>query len=52
MNDFYDTLNRQVQALFDGEDDVIAALANFSALLNDNLEDINWIRALVLIAVL
>nr|WP_108946896.1 GAF domain-containing protein [Shewanella halifaxensis] len=43
VKDFYDTLNRQVQALFDGEDDVIAALANFSALLNDNLEDINWV---------
>ncbi|MCL1130307.1 GAF domain-containing protein [Shewanella sairae] len=40
---FYDTLNRQVQALFAGEDDIIAALANFSALLNDNLTDINWV---------
>ncbi|MEZ9200564.1 MULTISPECIES: GAF domain-containing protein [unclassified Shewanella] len=40
---FYDTLNRQVIALFSGEDDQIAALANFSALLNDNLPDLNWV---------
>ncbi|MEZ9593652.1 GAF domain-containing protein [Shewanella sp. 10N.261.52.F9] len=43
MNDFYDTLNRQVQALFEGEDDIVAALANFSALLNDNMTDLNWV---------
>ncbi|MCG9729312.1 GAF domain-containing protein [Shewanella sp. Isolate13] len=43
VNDFYDTLNRQVQALLTGEDDTIAALANFSALLNDNLTDLNWV---------
>ncbi|GIU36671.1 free methionine-R-sulfoxide reductase YebR [Shewanella schlegeliana] len=43
MNDFYDTLNRQVLALLTGEDDTIAALANFSALLNDNLTDLNWV---------
>ncbi|MCL1094256.1 GAF domain-containing protein [Shewanella kaireitica] len=40
---FYDTLNRQVIALLSGEDDQIAALANFSALLNDNLTDLNWV---------
>ncbi len=40
---FYDTLNRQVIALFSDEDDQIAALANFSALLNDNLPDLNWV---------
>lgn len=40
---FYDTLNRQAVALLAGEDDHIAALANFSALLNDNLTDINWV---------
>ena len=43
MNDFYDTLNRQVQALFEGEDDIVAALANFSALLNDKMTDLNWV---------
>nr|WP_275660410.1 GAF domain-containing protein [Shewanella sp. Isolate13] len=36
-------MNRQVQALLTGEDDTIAALANFSALLNDNLTDLNWV---------
>ncbi|MCL1048085.1 GAF domain-containing protein [Shewanella abyssi] len=40
---FYDTLNRQVTALLTGEDDQVAALANFSALLNDNLVDLNWV---------
>ncbi|MGS0680777.1 GAF domain-containing protein [Shewanella sp. 125m-7] len=43
VNAFYDILNRQVLALLSGEDDSIAALANFSALLNDNLTDINWV---------
>ena len=43
VNDFYDTLDRQVQALLDGENDTISALANFSAFLNDNLTDLNWV---------
>lgn len=38
----YDTLARQTEALFSGEDNLIAAMANFSALINDNLDDINW----------
>ncbi len=41
-SEFYDSLNRQVQALFEGEDDLIAATANFSALIYDNLENLNW----------
>jgi L-methionine (R)-S-oxide reductase len=41
--DFYDTLDRQASALLAGEDDVIAAMANFSALLNESLEDLNWV---------
>ncbi|ARD22104.1 GAF domain-containing protein [Shewanella japonica] len=41
--EFYDTLNRQVLALMEGEDDLIAGMANFSALLNDNLDNINWV---------
>ena len=41
--EFYHTLNRQAQALLEGEDDLIAAMANFSALLNDNLNDLNWV---------
>lgn len=40
--EFYQTLNRQAQALLEGEDDLIAGMANFSALLNDNLADLNW----------
>lgn len=40
--EFYHTLARQVEALMLGEDDLIAAMANFSALINDNLDDLNW----------
>ncbi len=39
----YDTLARQTEALFAGEDNLIAAMANFSALLNENLENLNWV---------
>ncbi|MCW3172008.1 GAF domain-containing protein [Shewanella subflava] len=39
---FYDTLIRQAEALLADEDDLIAAMANFSALINDNLPDLNW----------
>ncbi|MBR9727851.1 GAF domain-containing protein [Shewanella intestini] len=42
-NEFYDVLDRQVTALFTGEDDLVCAMANFSALLNDQLDDINWV---------
>ncbi len=42
-SELYDTLNRQVLALFEGETNVIAAMANLSALLNENLEQINWV---------
>ncbi|MBM7071924.1 GAF domain-containing protein [Shewanella sp. 202IG2-18] len=42
-SEFYDTLNRQVLALFEGETDLVAAMANLSALLNENLEQINWV---------
>ncbi|MBE7214843.1 GAF domain-containing protein [Shewanella benthica] len=41
--EFYQTLNRQAQALLQGEDDLVAAMANFSALINDSLEDLNWV---------
>ncbi|MEL4279834.1 MULTISPECIES: GAF domain-containing protein [Shewanella] len=40
---FYESLNRQALALLDGEDDLVAAMANFSALLNDNLTELNWV---------
>ncbi|MCL1124928.1 GAF domain-containing protein [Shewanella surugensis] len=39
----YDVLDRQVQALFAGEDDLVCAMANFSALLNESMSDINWV---------
>ncbi|WP_133406643.1 GAF domain-containing protein [Parashewanella tropica] len=42
-SEFYDILNRQVLALFEGETNQIAAMANFSALLNEHLETINWV---------
>lgn len=42
-SEFYESLNRQAQALLAGEDDLVAAMANFSALLNDNLTDLNWV---------
>ena len=40
---FYRTLNQQAQALLEGEPDLIATLANLSALLNQELADINWV---------
>lgn len=40
---FYKSLNRQALALLEGEDDLVAAMANFSALLNDNLTELNWV---------
>ena len=40
---FYESLNRQVLAMMAGEDDLVAGMANFSALLNDNLTELNWV---------
>lgn len=40
---FYESLKRQALALLEGEDDLVAAMANFSALLNDNLTELNWV---------
>jgi GAF domain-containing protein len=39
----YESLNRQAQALLAGEDDLVAAMANFSALINDSLDKLNWV---------
>ena len=39
----YTTLSKQLDALLTGETDVIANLANASALLNTFLSDINWV---------
>lgn len=40
--DFYRTLVKQAQGLISGEHNVIANMANLSALLFTTLEDINW----------
>lgn len=40
---FYQQLYTQVEALTAGETDVIANMANISALLFDQLTDVNWI---------
>ncbi|MCF2858594.1 GAF domain-containing protein [Pseudoalteromonas sp. SMS1] len=39
---FYDLLNQQAQGLIGGESNFIANMANLSALLFTNMEDINW----------
>ncbi|MGL4834091.1 MAG: GAF domain-containing protein [Shewanella sp.] len=39
----YESLNRQVLALLEGEDDLVAAMANFTALLNEQLTELNWV---------
>lgn len=39
----YALLTKQAAALIDGESDVIASLANISALINDNLDNLNWV---------
>lgn len=41
--DFYRLLTQQAVALCEGEPSLIAKLANVSALLNSQLEDINWV---------
>ncbi|KFZ38602.1 hypothetical protein HR45_04040 [Shewanella mangrovi] len=43
ISEFYQSLDRQVQALFEGEHDLIAAMSNFSALLNEQLTELNWV---------
>lgn len=39
----YATLKKQAEALVFGEADLIANLANLTALLNEHLSDINWV---------
>lgn len=39
---FYTELNNTLVALLDGETDMIASLANASALLFERLENVNW----------
>lgn len=40
---FYDRVSQQVKALIAGEPDMTANMANVSALLNLELEEINWV---------
>ena len=40
---FYNRLTQQALALIEGETDLIANLSNISALLNMELEQINWV---------
>ncbi|MGF1689779.1 GAF domain-containing protein [Photobacterium kagoshimensis] len=40
---FYNRLTKQAVAIIEDETDVIANLSNISALLNMELEDINWV---------
>lgn len=42
MNEFYLSLNKQAQALVEGESDMIANMANIAALLYHHLDDVNW----------
>lgn len=39
----YETLSKQIDALLEGETDLIANLSNASALLNQFLDNINWV---------
>lgn len=39
----YDFLCQQLSALFEGERDTIANLSNASAVLNEALDDLNWV---------
>lgn len=41
--EMYELLIAQVKTILDGETDVIANLSNVSALLNEALQDINWV---------
>lgn len=40
---FYEMILMQLEALLEGEEDPIAILSNASALLNESLEEINWV---------
>jgi L-methionine (R)-S-oxide reductase len=43
LSEQYELLTKQLDALLTGEQDLIANLSNTSALLNQFLEDINWV---------
>ena len=39
----YELLKKQITSVFEGQDNVISNSANFSALLFNNLKDLNWV---------
>ncbi|KHF39638.1 GAF domain-containing protein [Halalkalibacter okhensis] len=43
LEEQYNTLSKQLDALLTGETDLIANLANASALLSQFLDDVNWV---------
>lgn len=43
MNTDYSLVARQIEALIDGELDAIAVLSNVSAILNESMDNINWV---------
>lgn len=43
MNNQYELMLSQLKALLEDEHDMIANMANTSALLNESLQDINWV---------
>ena len=42
-HDFYQSLVKQTESLIGGESNIIANMANISALLFTSLEDVNWV---------
>ncbi|MER1978530.1 GAF domain-containing protein [Pseudocitrobacter faecalis] len=42
-DNFYTDLNRDFKALMSGETDFLVMMANASALLNERLNDVNWV---------
>lgn len=41
--EMYELLSQQIETIIEGETDVIANLSNASALLNEALQEINWV---------
>lgn len=39
----YELLAKQLESLIEDEDNLIAILSNMSALINDNLDQVNWV---------
>jgi len=43
LNTDYSLISRQIESLIDGEFDSIAVLSNFTAILNQALDNLNWV---------